>query len=101
MAEMMTTMLAAMQENICKKLDEYMVGDEVSPKDDATSNHATNDCDVPLFQTRHPNYKQHMTWSTNISTRYSPPKYPGNTEHISQTKSFRLLRKQGQPLMTS
>ena len=47
MAEMMTTMMAAMQENICKKLDEYMVGDEASPEDDATSNHATNDCDVP------------------------------------------------------
>ncbi len=61
---MMTTMMAAMQENICKKLDEYMVGDEASPEDDATSNHATNDCDVP----------DRITNNTCISTRYSPPK---------------------------
>jgi hypothetical protein len=88
MAEMMTTMAAAMQENICKKLDEYMVGDEASPEDDATSNHATNDCDVPdppsELQTTH-----------DVVDKYLDEVQPSQIswEHISQ--EFSVAEKTG------
>ena len=46
MAEMITTMVESMQENIWKKLDDYIVGGEASHDGDMASIEATNDWDA-------------------------------------------------------
>ena len=84
MAEMTTTMMASMQENIWKKLDEYIVGNEASNDSDE----ATDDVNI----SRPPHDLQ--TTSDVVDKYLEPPQQSQlSWEHISQ--EFSVAEKTG------
>ena len=94
MAEMITTMMETMQENIWKKLEDYIVGSEASHDAEVATIEATNDWDA----SRPPHDLQ---TSPDVVDQYladpQQSQLPGN----KSARNFRWLRKEDLPLMRS
>ena len=93
MAEMMTAMMETMQENIWKKLDDYIVGSEASHDGDVASIEATNDWDAsrPLHA---------VQTSPDVVDHYLDEPQPSQLSWEQISQEFSVAEKTG-PLMRS
>ena len=88
MAEMITTMKETMQENLCKKLDDYIVGSEASYDVDGASIETTNDWDA----SRPPHYLQ---TSPDVVDQYIAETQPSQLSWEQISQEFSVAEKTG------